>query len=197
MSQRQKSYLLESAAQRTAVSSPIRLEILGQFTSPGGMSIAEVAERMGRPAATLYYHFRILEKVGLLVRTGSRPGTKKSEALYEPVANRFEFPVEPDSQSAVRAAIKTLSLAFRMAERDLESALTSGTARTSGKHRNAIAGRLHCRTTRSTLAEINQHLRAIEKIFEREGRRVTVSPDADEYLSFTLALLPLRGRGEN
>ena len=152
MSRRQKSYLIESAAQRTAVSSPIRLEILGQFTSPGGMSIAEIAERLGRPAATLYYHFRILEKVGLLVRTGSRPGTKKPEALYEPVANRFEFAVKQDSQSAVGAAIKTLSLAFRMAERDLESALKSGTARTSGKHRIAIAGRLHCRTTRSTLA---------------------------------------------
>ena len=197
MSQRQKSYRIESPAQRTAVSSPIRLEILGQFTSPGGMSIAEIAERMGRPATTLYYHFRILEKVGLLVRTGSRPGTKKSEALYEPVANRFEFAVEQDSQSAVGAAIKTLSLAFRMAERDLESALTSGTARTSGKHRNAIAGRLHCRTTRSILAEINQHMRAIEKIFERESRRTTVPPDADEYLSLTFALLPLRGRGEN
>lgn len=197
MSQRHKSYLIESAAQRTAMSSPIRLEILGQFTSPGGMSIAEIAERMGRPATTLYYHFRILEKVGLLVRTGSRPGTKRSEALFEPIANRFEFPVVQDSRSAVRAAIKTLSLAFRMAERDLESALTSGTARATGKYRNAIAGRLHCRTTRSTLAEINQHIRAIENIFEREGQKVTVPTDANEYFSFTLALLPLRGRGEN
>jgi AcrR family transcriptional regulator len=197
MSQRQKSYRIESAAQRTAVSSPIRLEILGQFTSPGGMSIADVAERMGRPATTLYYHFRILEKVGLLVRTGSRPGTKKSESLYEPVANRFELAVEQDSKSAVGAAIKTVSLAFRMAERDLESALTSGTTRATGKYRNTMAGRLHCRTTRSTLAEINHHIRAIEKIFERESRRVTVPPDADEYLSFTVALLPLRGRGKN
>lgn len=196
MNQRRKSYRIENAAQRTAVSSPIRLEILGQFTSPEGMSIAEIAERMGRPATTLYYHFRILEKVGLLVRTGSRPGTKKSEVLYEPVASRLEFPVERDSQAALGAIIKTMSLAFRMTERDFESALTSGTARTSGKHRNLIAVRMHCRTTRSTLAEINQHIQAIVKILEREGRRTTVPPDADEYFSLTLALLPLRGRGE-
>lgn len=197
MSQRQKTYRIESAAQRTAVSSPIRLEILGQFTSPGGMSIADVGERMGRPATTLYYHFRILEKVGLLVRTGSRPGTKKSETLYEPVANRFELAIEQNSQSEVGAAIKTVSLAFRMAERDLEAALTSGTARAAGKHRNTMAGRLHCRTTRSTVAEINQHIRAIEKIFERESRRAILPADADEYLSLTIALLPLRGRGKN
>lgn len=197
MSRRRKSYLIETAEQRAAVSSPIRLEILGQFTSPGGMSIAEVAERMGRPATTLYYHFRILEKVGVLIRTGSRPGTKKSEVLYEPVANRFEYAVEQNSQSAVGAAVKAVSLAFRMAERDLESVLTSGTARPSGKYRNTIAGRLHCRTTRSTLAEINQHLQAIQKILERECRRTTVPADADEYLSFTFALLPLRGRGED
>lgn len=197
MRQRQNTFRIESAAQRSAVSSPIRLEILGQFTSPGGMSVADVAKRMGRPATTLYYHFRILEKVGLLVQIGSRPGTKKSETLYEPVADRFEFAIEQDSQSEVRAAVKTLSLAFRMAERDLESALTSGTARASGKYRNTIGARVHCRTTRSTLAELNQHIRAIEKIFEREGRRVTLPPDADEYVSFTVALLPLPGRGNN
>ena len=113
------------------------------------------------------------------------------------MANRFELAVEQDSQSEVGAAIKTVSLAFRMAERDLEAALISGTARATGKHRNTMAGRLHCRTTRSTLTEINQHIRAIEKIFEREGRRATLPPDAEEYISFTLALLPLRGRGKN
>ena len=45
-------------------------------------------------------------------------------------------------------------------------------------------------------AELNQHLRAIEKIFEREAKRATVSPDANEYIAVTFALLPLRGRGE-
>ena len=75
------------------------VEWSGRFPAPKSdarklrEAVADVAERMGRPAATLYYHFRILEKVGLLVRTGSRPGTKKSEVLYEPVASRPRVPI--------------------------------------------------------------------------------------------------------
>lgn len=197
MGRRRKSYRIESAEQKAAISSPIRMEILGHFTSPEGMSIAEIAERMGRPPATLYYHFGILEDAGLLVRAGKRPGTKKSETLYEPVASRFEFPVARDPESEADAAVKAMSMAFRMAERDLEAALVSPDSRKAGKYRNVLAGRLHCRTTRDTLAEINTHLDAIQKILEREGRRTKLPPDADEYFSLTFALLPLRGRGDN
>lgn len=49
--------------------------------------IRDVAERMGRSPGSLYYHFRLLEKVGLLQMVGSRPGVKRNEALYELMAS--------------------------------------------------------------------------------------------------------------
>jgi len=82
-----------------------------------------------------------------------------------------------------------------MAERDLAAALASGMARTSGPHRNVLAARAHARLGRRTLAEINRHLRALERILSREARRREPPADAAEYCSLTIALLPLRGRG--
>jgi AcrR family transcriptional regulator len=190
-----KTYVVERPEQRQALSSPIRLELLGHFMTPGGMSIGEIAERMGRPASTLYYHFRRLEHVGLIKRAGTRPRGKRLEALFEPVAQRIAMSTECGSEPALRAALKTVAAAFRMAERDLEAALRSGDCRPLGAHRNTFATRMHCRLTKATLAEINGHLGAIERIVSREARRRKLRPDADQYCSLTLALLPLRGRG--
>jgi len=170
----------------------MRLEILGQFTDPGGMSIGDVAVRMGRPARSLYYHFDILEKAGLLRRVGSRAGTKRPEALFEPVAPRIEL---SHSAKDIGPVLKAMAAAFRMAERDLEAALTSGTARATGPDRNFHAMRLHARLSKKTLAEVNKHLRAILALIEREGRRKKIPKDADQHCSLTVALLPLRGRG--
>jgi AcrR family transcriptional regulator len=191
---KQPLVLKANAKQRQALSSPMRLEILGQFTSPGGMSIREVAQRMGRSPGSLYYHFRIMEEVGLLKRVGKRSTAKKAEALFRPAAPRFEFGTEDRSDSAIGDALKAMESAFRMALRDLEAAMRDGAARTSGAHRTFFAARVHFRTNKKTLAEINRHLKAIGKILGRESQRAKLPPDADQYCSLTLALLPLRDR---
>lgn len=189
-----RTYRVERPEQRQALSSAVRLEILGAFTAVGGMSIREVAERMGRPAGSLYYHFRILEKVGLLRRAGERPGDKRPEVLYEPIAPRIEL-AAPQQAGDLAPVLKTMASAFRMAERDLEAGLRQGTARTGGRNRNLLAFRVHMRLSRARLAELNQHLRAVEQFIERESSRRALPEDADQYCSLTLALLPLRGRG--
>lgn len=195
MTKRKQPLVLKvNARQRQALSSPMRLEILGQFTSPGGMSIREVAQRMGRSPGSLYYHFRIMEEIGLLKRVGKRSTAKKAEALFRPAAPRFEFGTEDRSDSAIRDALKAMESAFRMALRDLDAAMRDGAARTSGAHRTFFAARVHFRTNKKTLAEINRHLKAIEKILGRESQRAKLPPDADQYCSLTLALLPLRDR---
>lgn len=195
MTKRKQPLVLKAnARQRQALSSPMRLEILGQFTSPGGMSIREVAQRMGRSPGSLYYHFRMMEEVGLLKRVGKRSTAKKAEALFRPAAPRFEFGTEDRSDSAIRDALKAMESAFRMALRDLDAAMRDGAARTSGAHRTFFAARVHFRTNKKTLAEINRHLKAIEKILGRESQRAKLPPDADQYCSLTLALLPLRDR---
>jgi len=193
MTKRTMTTMMATPRQQKVLTSPIRLEILGQFTSPGGMSIAEVAARMGRSPGSLYYHFRILEEAGILRQAGMRSGIKKGETLFEPVARSFEYPA-PKSEPSLRTLLRTMSLAFRMTERDLEAAVRGDTARYEGKDRNFFATRMHCRLTKKTLVEINHHLEAILKILGRETQRKKLPPDADQYCSLTIALLPLRGR---
>jgi len=128
--------------QRTALASPLRLEILGLFTSPEPLAIADMAGLMGRSAGSLYHHVGILEKAGLLQRAGTRPKGKRYEALYLPVASRIEVAVPRGDDSAVNHIVKTLASAFRMAERDLGAALRSGNSLTEGPDRNLFATRI-------------------------------------------------------
>jgi AcrR family transcriptional regulator len=189
-----KLYIAKRHDQRKALTSPTRLEIVGQFVSPGGMSIAEVAKRMGRPPTSLYYHFKLLEKVGLLKRAGSRRSGKRKEVLYMPVASKIGIPAAKRHRKGSSEALRAVAAAFRMAERDMEEAISSGSARSEGRYRNFLATRLHCRLTKKSLAQVNTHLRAIDKIIEKEKRGRRRPSDAGQYCSLTIALMPLRGR---
>ncbi len=183
------------SAQRSALASPLRLEILGLFTNPEPMAIADMARMMGRTAGSLYHHVGLLEKAGLLTRTGTRPKGKRHEALFRPTASRIEFDASAGTDEVIGQVVKALSSGFRMAERDLEAALVSGNCRTDGPSRNLFATRMHMRASPKLLAGVNKHLKAIEDLLLAEsGRDPKPSPD-DEHLSLTLALLPIKGRG--
>lgn len=185
------TYLAEGEDQRRALSSPIRLEILGHFRE-GDLSVAELAALMGRPASALYYHVGLLEKAGILLRAGERPAGKRQETLYRPVARRIALAADPEAPESIDAALRTAASAFRMAERELAAALRDGETRTGGDDRNFSASRMHCRLTREGLAAIHAHLDAIQEIAAQSG--ADAPEDAGEYCSFTFALLPLRGR---
>ncbi len=181
--------------QRTALASPLRLEILGLFTNFEPMSIADMAGLMGRRAGSLYHHVGILEKTGLLRRTGTRPKGKRYEALFLPAAHRIELEAEQEDADAMEHVVRTLSTAFRMAERDLKAALRRDDCVVEGRQRNFHATRLHLRASPELLAGINENLRAIEKLVTDDiAARRDAGPD-DQHLSLTLALLPLKGRG--
>ena len=109
--------------QREALTSPLRVEILGQFTGPTPLSVRDLAERMGRTPHSIYYHVHLMARAGLLREVGRREGGGRSEALYQPVRNRVALEAaDPGAGLAIR---RTMGAAFRMAERDLEAALES------------------------------------------------------------------------
>ncbi len=183
--------------QRVALASPLRLEILGLFTGGEPLAISDMAEFMGRPAGSLYHHVGLLEKAGLLNRTGTRPKGKRHEALFLPVAHGIEMEASDTDGSWADHAVKTMASAFRMAERDLRAALGGGNCVTEGPARNVFATRMHVRASTQLLADVNKHLKAIEDLLRAEvARGPRPSPD-DTHLSLTLALLPLVGRGKN
>lgn len=186
--------LVTKAAQRSALASPLRLEILGLFTNPAPLAISDMARLMGRTAGSLYHHVGLLEKAGLLRRAGTRPAGKRHEALFAPVAERIEVAVEAGDTESVDHIVKALSAAFRMAERDLDAALMNPDSRTEGPERNLFATRMHMHVSPRILARINKHLDAITDILAAESARKREPAAEDEHLSLTMALLPLKGR---
>jgi predicted transcriptional regulator len=189
-----KTLLLRSDEQRRAIASPLRLELIGVFVEREPLSVAQIAQRMGRPATAIHYHVRLMEKAGLLRRAGEQRSGSRTEALYRPVAEVFELDQSGDAKSGdPAAAIKTLSIAFRMAVGDMKAALEDSSARYSGPQRNFLGARAHCRLSKTELAELNRHLRHIEKMLSRAP--TTREPSRhDTFISLTLALMPLRKR---
>ena len=189
-----RTLTLRSDEQRRAIASPLRLELIGLFIEREPLSVAQIAQRMGRPATAIHYHVRLLEKAGLLRRAGEQRSGSRREALYRPVAEIFEMELPGDTTSGdPEAAIKTLSMAFRMAVGDMKGAFEDSSVRSSGPKRNFLGGRFHCRLSREELAELNRHLRHIEKMLSRTPRTLEPSPH-DTFISLTLALMPLRNR---
>ena len=179
---------LATREQREALTSPLRLEILGQFTGPKPLSVGDLAERMGRTPHSIYYHVHLMTRIGLLREVGRREGGGRSEALYEPA--RDEVALDAADPGAGLAIRRTMGAAFRMAERDLEAALESapGDPRLLG-----IRG--HFRATPRVLQQVRRHLEAALEIVQREARRGAGRKQGPLY-SLTLTLLPLRGRNQ-
>jgi DNA-binding transcriptional ArsR family regulator len=181
--------------QRIALGSPLRLEILGLFTGREPLAIADMARLMGRTAGSLYYHVGILERARLLQSKGTRRAGRRFETLFYPTASRYDLEAEKGGERAA-LAIKTMSAAFRMAERDFEASIHRSDCVTEGPGRNAVAFRLHLRASPKLLAGINQHLDAIEELVKAEAERNLEPSRDDQHISLTLALLPLKARGK-
>ncbi|MEN8007802.1 MAG: hypothetical protein ABFS42_12355, partial [Candidatus Krumholzibacteriota bacterium] len=112
-------------------------------------------------------------------------------------AERIAFDASGGDEDLVEHAVKTMGSAFRMVEKDLAAALVSDKSITEGPQRNMFATRMHLRASPRILARINKHLKAIEDIITSEVAGKQKESPSDQHLSLTMALLPLRGRGQN
>lgn len=184
--------LAETPAQRKALASPVRQEILGHFAGASSLSVTELAARMGRPATALYYHVSQLEELGFLEMAGERRKGKRHEHLYRPTAERFEI-APPSTAAAHEDAVRAIEVAQRMTLADMRDALESGEAREEGPDRNLVAFRLQGQLDRETLATINEHIDGILDVASNACRDARSSEGA-EFVSITLALMPLKGR---
>lgn len=187
-------HVVTKPAQRRALRSPVRLEIIDHLDGGVARSVNDIAERIGRTPQSLYYHVRELEKVGLLVEAGERPVGKRTETLYRLIAPRILIACNPRSADQVESAVDTAAAAFRMTEREMRNALESGAIAASGPNRNFHVRRARGVLSPAALRDINKHIDAIEKITQREQRARSsagAAADADGVrCSLTIALLP-------
>lgn len=190
-----KSATVETRAQRTALTSPIRLEILGLFMGTGPLSISDMAQKMGRPAGSLYHHVGLLEKAGILRKAGTRPKGKRFETLFEPVAEKFTMEAGEGDADADAQAVQAIKSAFRMTLRDFEAGLSDPNTLRDGPGRNLLVTRIHMCASPRLLAKLNEHFDALNDILQAEAALQGEAKPEGQYISLTLALLPLKGRG--
>lgn len=179
--------------QRRVFASPQRIEIIGLFMEREPLSVADIAARIGRPASAVHYHVNVMSKAGILRRVGERRDGKRPEALYAPVAEMFQMAQRQGDEAGAKDALKTMSVAFRMALSDMKAALTDPHVKTDGPHRNTYGTRVHCRLSRKDLAELNRHLAAIQELALRAQKNHEPTK-SDSFVSLTIALMPLRNR---
>lgn len=83
----QEVLYIEAVDQAAALLKPLRLAVLKRLDAP--RSCPELAEALGEPTQKLYYHVKVLEKVGLVAKIGERRVGGIMEGVYQAAARSY------------------------------------------------------------------------------------------------------------
>ncbi|MBL0928182.1 MAG: helix-turn-helix transcriptional regulator [Phycisphaerales bacterium] len=173
--------------QLMALTSPARQEVLDGVQAIGPCSIAELAELIGRPPDSLYYHVRKLVDVGLLVQKGSRKSKRRDEAVFDLTARPLRLVFDTRKDSNIIAMIESTSAMLRITDRNFKRSVDAGDVIIDGKSRNTWVGRLKGWLTKEEVAEVNTKIADIVQLFTRHKRE-----PGTELHAITSVFMPLR-----
>lgn len=182
---------VRDAVQLRALGTVVRQEIIDAVRHLDTFSVSDVAREMGRPADSLYFHMRILEKAGLIRPQGERVTDRRPETLYATCAPGATIRLSYDSGDprADKAALKAVRTLLKAAVQDFDAGHASERAVTEGPERNLWAGRTVAWLSRSDLREVNQLLGRLSEIFGQPRRA-----GADELCVLSYSLAPVESR---
>jgi len=177
-----RAYDITRPQQVRALASGIRQEIVDAAEVLGPCSIADLAAALGRPADGLYYHVRLLMRVGLLVEAGRRAAGRRQEVLLRTPGRPMRLKAAIDQAQSLSEINRAM---MRLGARDFRRAIESPEARTIGPARNVYSGRTTGRLTPAQVRRIGVLIRQIQEEFAREP-----APGARLH-AVTLMLVPL------
>ncbi len=166
-----RRFVISRLDQMSAIRSPARQEILDVLARMGAASLAEVAAVLGRPADALYYHVRVLERVGLIVPAGTRAGARRSERLIRAAAGEFALRYASPTPSQARAVAGIVASMLRLGARDFRRALANAGNRVEGAARDLWALRTTGWLTEEQVAGVNGGMQALSRRFSGPPRR--------------------------
>ena len=150
------SFLISRPAQIRALASAARQDIIDAVVAIGPASAPEIALALGRRPDALYYHLRVLTRVGLLRTEGVASGAARAAARYDvpgrPMSIRYDL---SDRASALALTNVTASM-LRSAGRGFARATTRRSTRVGGPQRELWAARTRGWLTRDQLEEVNR-----------------------------------------
>src|SRR5947209_17163354 len=118
-----------------ALAAAARQEIVDVLEQMGTVSVAELADALGRPADALYFHLRALVRVGLVRKAGSRARIGGTEALYRTARPALQLRYEPRDAGNRRAVSRIVASMLRLANRDFQRSFHHGQLVVSGARR--------------------------------------------------------------
>src|SRR5712692_9479571 len=187
MSRGSETFVIQNEQQLAALASSARQEIVDVLSQMGTVSVAEIAATLGRPADALYYHLRVLQRVGLVLHAGFRSRGGRREALFRTVAPELRLRYEPRSPDNRRAVTAIIGSMLRLGVRDFRRAFEGGDVIVSGVHRELWALR---RTGWLSLAQIAGVNRSIQRL----SRNVAEGKGRGRLYGITVLLTPLDHR---
>ncbi len=187
MAQRKMTtHIVTSRAQRNTLASPLRLEIIGFFEHGGQLTVRDVAEKLKRPIASMYFHIHKLVKAGLLVEVSTRGNGRSAEIVYGAIADRIAIQLNPRSPTSVNAAVTAVRSALRQVSREFEAAVCSSALKDSLKEDDVAVRRQRVWLTAEDAVEARKRLDAIERFLMRKSCLAM----GDEY-TWTSLLIPV------
>lgn len=179
-------YRITDPAQIRELISPVRVEILDAMAAIAPCSIGALAEELGRPADSLYYHVRKLLGCGLLVEAEGEERGARGEAVYDVPARRMYLEHDDGDAERMRLIADASSAMLRLSDRNLRATLLSGESTGQGDARRAWAGRSRAWLTSAELESVNGLVEQISEIYFGAEKR-----EGTELHSFSFAMSPL------
>jgi hypothetical protein len=153
----------------------------------GTVSVAELAAALGRPADSLYFHLKVLKKVGLITSQGLRAGRARRETLFRAVAPQFGLRYKTGKQGNRREISAIVGSMLRLGTRDFRRSFLNGDVSVFGGHRELWALRKTGWLTQNQLEEVNGYIARLIK-------RMATNKRNGRLYGITVLLTPLDDR---
>jgi hypothetical protein len=153
----------------------------------GTVSVAELATALRRPADSLYYHLRILKRVGLVLGAGSHRTNGRREVLFRAVAPEMSLCYELGRSGNGNEVNAIIASMLRLGIRDFRNSFKTGEATVSGPNRELWALRRTAWLSRGQIAQVNHHIHKLMREMAGGGR-------PGQLFAVTVVLTPLTRR---
>ncbi len=173
------------------LASAVRHEIVDTLSALGGtVSVAQLAEHLGRHADGLYYHLRLLTRAGLVEEVTAEGGERSFR-----LAGGGTAPLRLAYRTERRANVNALETYARgllkVAQRDFVRALADPEAVASGKRRQLWAARNKGWLSERDLEEVNELLERLCTLTSQQRE-----PGRDTLVSLAFSLAPMEARAK-
>jgi DNA-binding transcriptional ArsR family regulator len=184
MASTKDNYIIRDKRQMRALAASTRQEIVDVLPRLGTVSVAELAAALRRPADSLYYHLRILTRVGLVLTAGTRRVNSRREVLFRAVARELTLSYQLGRNGNGNEVNAIIASMMRLGIRDFRNSFKAGEASVSGPNRELWALRRTAWLSKAQIAEVNRHI-------QRLMREMAAAKHPGRLFAVTVVLTPL------